>query len=161
MEMKLLNPTSTSSTSASTSTTSNYTPVLVFTPEYDTDEDVNGESGSKARQSNGGPTQTETCVDTEEGMAHTDLDASSSSMNAHLIDTRETDPLTPGGERGGWRTSGVEPSLSEAHRSIDVPEGKGCFRKFLAFLGPGYCIAVGVCPCHLLVVCVVCVVCAV
>eukprot|EP00048_Salpingoeca_helianthica_P021246 m.11258 g.11258 ORF g.11258 m.11258 type:complete len:534 (-) comp5753_c0_seq2:24-1625(-) len=43
----------------------------------------------------------------------------------------------------GWRQSGGEPSLSEAYQSIPVPQNKGWFCKFLAFLGPGYCIAVG------------------
>ena len=35
------------------------------------------------------------------------------------------------------------PSLPEVHRSIDVPRGGTAWRRFLAFLGPGYLISVG------------------
>lgn len=35
------------------------------------------------------------------------------------------------------------PSLSEVHRSIRVPKGKGFFRKMLAYAGPGYLVSVG------------------
>ena len=55
---------------------------------------------------------------------------------------------TVGSEEGsllqpGWRRAGGDPSMAEAFRSIEVPQGKGWFRKVLAFIGPGYCIAVG------------------
>jgi manganese transport protein len=35
------------------------------------------------------------------------------------------------------------PSLSEAHRSISIPSGKGIWRKMLAYAGPGYLVSVG------------------
>ena len=35
------------------------------------------------------------------------------------------------------------PSLPEAHRSIDTHAGRGWFRRFLAFAGPGFLVAVG------------------
>jgi manganese transport protein len=34
-------------------------------------------------------------------------------------------------------------SLSESHRSVRLPQGAGFFRRFLAFAGPGYLVAVG------------------
>lgn len=42
-----------------------------------------------------------------------------------------------------WRESRDEPSLSEVFRSVAVPTGRSPFRRFLAFLGPGYLVAVG------------------
>ena len=42
-----------------------------------------------------------------------------------------------------WRESRDEPSLSEVFRSVAVPSGQSPFRRFLAFLGPGYLVAVG------------------
>jgi manganese transport protein len=35
------------------------------------------------------------------------------------------------------------PSLPEVHRSIDIPAGKGFWRKLLAYSGPGYLVSVG------------------
>jgi manganese transport protein len=35
------------------------------------------------------------------------------------------------------------PSLPEVHRSIDIPQGKGFWRKLLAYSGPGYLVSVG------------------
>ncbi len=43
----------------------------------------------------------------------------------------------------GWRGPGQTPSLSEVFRSIAVPTGSSPFRRFLAFVGPGYLVAVG------------------
>jgi manganese transport protein len=43
----------------------------------------------------------------------------------------------------GWRTASYEPSLSEVFRSVPVPEGASWLRRLLAFVGPGYLIAVG------------------
>ena len=37
----------------------------------------------------------------------------------------------------------TSPSLAESHRSIRLPEGAGTIRRFLAFAGPGYLVAVG------------------
>jgi len=42
----------------------------------------------------------------------------------------------------GWRTSAGDPSLAEVNSSIAVPKKPG-FRRFAAFLGPGYLVAVG------------------
>ena len=35
------------------------------------------------------------------------------------------------------------PSLAEVHRSISVPDGRGFWRKMLAYAGPGYLVSVG------------------
>ncbi len=35
------------------------------------------------------------------------------------------------------------PSLAEVHRSIRIPEGRGFWRKMLAYAGPGYLVSVG------------------
>jgi manganese transport protein len=42
----------------------------------------------------------------------------------------------------GWRHARVSPSLAEVYRSIPV-SGRSRWRKFLAFAGPGYLVAVG------------------
>ncbi|MFC7442227.1 Nramp family divalent metal transporter [Laceyella putida] len=43
----------------------------------------------------------------------------------------------------GWRQKRELPSLSEVYRSLPVPAKGSWFRKFLAFVGPGYLVAVG------------------
>jgi len=43
----------------------------------------------------------------------------------------------------GWRKNVNQPSLPEAHRSLKIPKSGSGFRKFLAFVGPGYMVAVG------------------
>ncbi len=43
----------------------------------------------------------------------------------------------------GWRRKGKAPSLSEVHASIAVPKSAGFWRKLLAFIGPGFMVAVG------------------
>lgn len=43
----------------------------------------------------------------------------------------------------GWRSGRDEPSLSEVYRSIAIPRNMPPIRRFLAFLGPGYLVAVG------------------
>jgi manganese transport protein len=43
----------------------------------------------------------------------------------------------------GWRTTPESPSLSEVHRSLVVPHSASFFRKFFAFAGPGFLVAVG------------------
>ena len=43
----------------------------------------------------------------------------------------------------GWRERRNTPSLSEVFRTIAVPRGSSQFRRFLAFVGPGYLVAVG------------------
>lgn len=47
------------------------------------------------------------------------------------------------GKTGGWRGQSDEPSLSESFRTIAVPRNVSPIRRFLAFLGPGYLVAVG------------------
>ena len=42
----------------------------------------------------------------------------------------------------GWRRARTTPSLVEVYRTVPV-EGKGLWRKILAFAGPGYLVAVG------------------
>ena len=44
---------------------------------------------------------------------------------------------------GGWRLPRGEASLREVHGSIAVPQDAGFWRKFFAFAGPGYLVAVG------------------
>lgn len=43
----------------------------------------------------------------------------------------------------GWRRLRGEASLSDVHRSIPVPAKSGWIRRTLAFVGPGYLVAVG------------------
>lgn len=40
-------------------------------------------------------------------------------------------------------TAGMAPSLGEAHSSMKVPQNAAWWKKFLAFVGPGYLVAVG------------------
>ena len=54
----------------------------------------------------------------------------------------EIDPNTEGIDPG-WRRKRHAPSLSESHRSIDIPRTASALRKFLAFAGPGFLVAVG------------------
>src|SRR5690606_24957224 len=42
----------------------------------------------------------------------------------------------------GWRRPRLTPSLAESYRTVPV-SGGGWWRKFLAFAGPGYMVAVG------------------
>src|SRR5262245_41027386 len=44
---------------------------------------------------------------------------------------------------GGWRAERGEASLSDVHRSIVVAKNASKFRKMMAFVGPGYLVAVG------------------
>jgi manganese transport protein len=46
-------------------------------------------------------------------------------------------------DAGGWRRASAQPSLSEVHRSVGVPQGVPFWRKMLAFAGPGFLVAVG------------------
>lgn len=43
----------------------------------------------------------------------------------------------------GWRRNGSDPSLAESYRSLNIPRTGSWFRKLLAFVGPGYLVAVG------------------
>lgn len=53
------------------------------------------------------------------------------------------DNSTPLAAGRGWRQTGNQPSLPEVHRSLRIPKSGSWFRKFLAFAGPGYLVAVG------------------
>jgi manganese transport protein len=44
---------------------------------------------------------------------------------------------------GSWRQDVAVPSLPEVYRSIRVPKGGPSWRRLLAFVGPGYMVAVG------------------
>src|SRR4029079_6092362 len=43
----------------------------------------------------------------------------------------------------GWRRENGDPSLGDVFRTIRVPHSAGSARKLVAFLGPGYLVAVG------------------
>lgn len=45
--------------------------------------------------------------------------------------------------RSGWRRENTTPSLPEVFSSVHVPQGGGFWRKLLAFVGPGFLVAVG------------------
>ncbi|OPH57246.1 divalent metal cation transporter [Paenibacillus ferrarius] len=49
----------------------------------------------------------------------------------------------PEHEPNGWKSKSSMPSLPEVHHSMNVPKKAGFFRKLLAFVGPGYLVAVG------------------
>lgn len=49
----------------------------------------------------------------------------------------------PDNESTGWKGNSSMPSLPEVHHSMRVPKKAGFFRKLLAFVGPGYLVAVG------------------
>ncbi|MCC3377315.1 Nramp family divalent metal transporter [Cohnella sp. REN36] len=52
-------------------------------------------------------------------------------------------PIVNADYRQSWRGRGNTPSLPEAYRSMRVPKKGSTLRKFLAFAGPGYLVAVG------------------
>src|ERR1700674_2190768 len=43
----------------------------------------------------------------------------------------------------GWRLARTRPSLQESYQTIPVPKHWPAWRKMLAFIGPGYLVAVG------------------
>lgn len=51
--------------------------------------------------------------------------------------------VVPESPEGGWRRNRGEPSLLDVFRSVSVAPGAAPWRKFLAFFGPGYLVAVG------------------
>jgi manganese transport protein len=53
------------------------------------------------------------------------------------------DPVVDRPIEKGWRNRNETPSLQEVHGTIAVPKGMSFWRKFLAFSGPGYLVAVG------------------
>ncbi|MGO4109703.1 Nramp family divalent metal transporter [Paenibacillus sp. YAF4_2] len=52
-------------------------------------------------------------------------------------------PSATGSQDDAWRTKGSQPSLPEVHRSLRIPLKGSWLKKFLAFAGPGYLVAVG------------------
>jgi manganese transport protein len=67
---------------------------------------------------------------------------------ATRLDPKPIKPLTDGGSANvtsapaGWRRARATPSLVEVYRTVPV-DGKGWWRKVVAFAGPGYLVAVG------------------
>ncbi|RUS44652.1 Nramp family divalent metal transporter [Cohnella sp. AR92] len=55
----------------------------------------------------------------------------------------QDDLMVTGTNSSGWRQKQHQPSLPESHRSLRIPKNGSTFRKFLAFVGPGYMVAVG------------------
>jgi len=55
---------------------------------------------------------------------------------------RETNP-TYDDKPSGWKQNRKNPSLPEVYKSMRVPKKAGFLRKLLAFVGPGYLVAVG------------------
>ncbi|MDR7001323.1 Nramp family divalent metal transporter [Neobacillus niacini] len=43
----------------------------------------------------------------------------------------------------GWRNKRTQPTLPEVHRTVRIPKSGSWIKKFLAFAGPGYLVAVG------------------
>ena len=41
-------------------------------------------------------------------------------------------------QKRGWKSTSEQNSLQEVYRSLRVPKTGSWFRKFLAFVGPGY-----------------------
>jgi manganese transport protein len=53
------------------------------------------------------------------------------------------DHATQLGREDGWRRRGSQSTMPEVYRSMKIPKTGSVFRKFLAFAGPGYLVAVG------------------
>lgn len=63
---------------------------------------------------------------------------------ADMSDQSQTFASLPkAGQSDGWRSKSPIPSLSEVFGSVAVPRGGSAWRRFLAFIGPGYLVAVG------------------
>ena len=52
-------------------------------------------------------------------------------------------PIETEGQGSGWHSAVRQPSLPEVHRSIAIPQDARFWRRLLAFVGPGYLVAVG------------------
>lgn len=65
------------------------------------------------------------------------------SERMHAKSPPSADVMTAGPPPGGWRAERGEPSLSEVFGSVRVAAGASFWRKLVAFLGPGYLVAVG------------------
>ena len=62
---------------------------------------------------------------------------------AEKITQVETPPISSDQVNSGWREPVHRPSLPEVFQSVVVPKNATAWRRFLAFFGPGYLIAVG------------------
>src|SRR5215210_4957140 len=51
--------------------------------------------------------------------------------------------FAPGSTLSNWRRERGDPSLSDVHRTVAVAADASVWRKLVAFLGPGYLVAVG------------------
>src|ERR1044071_7780571 len=58
-----------------------------------------------------------------------------------MLMTSKSEPIAP--NAGGWRRERERPSLAEVFGSIAVRPSGSMWRKLVAFLGPGYLVAVG------------------
>lgn len=63
-------------------------------------------------------------------------------MTPHSHDTVLQTPRAAAPDRG-WRRGNGEPSLADVFATIRVPRSAGVFRKAMAFVGPGFLVAVG------------------
>nr|AYQ75574.1 divalent metal cation transporter [Cohnella candidum] len=54
-----------------------------------------------------------------------------------------SDNFTEMASEQGWRNPRTQPTMPEVYRSLKIPKTGSWFRKFLAFAGPGYLVAVG------------------
>ena len=63
--------------------------------------------------------------------------------NYHLIPSRCRPLAKPALDGSGWRTARGEPSLADMFASVRTAKQGPFWRKLLAFLGPGYLVAVG------------------
>lgn len=68
------------------------------------------------------------------------MDAKTPAIPADSLDPPLTEMV---GKPGGWRTARGDPSLMGMFASVKVAKNGSFFRKLLAFLGPGYLVAVG------------------
>ncbi len=68
------------------------------------------------------------------------MDAKSPAIAAEPLSSA---PSTPAVDLPGWRTSGGDPSLLGMFGTVQTVKSGSFWRKLLAFLGPGYLVAVG------------------
>ncbi len=63
-------------------------------------------------------------------------------MDARIAEAQDG-AAAGGATAGGWRRARGDAPLSDVYRSIAIPRGRSSARRFAAFLGPGYLVAVG------------------
>ena len=64
-------------------------------------------------------------------------------MSSNHVDPAASTTLPPLGPDGGWLRARGDAALSDVHRSIPVARGGPGWRRLLAYIGPGYMVAVG------------------